>query len=63
MKDFFNNIFTLKGLVFLAVLFAVLVAILIIAPIESTLFGGITLFVVLAVIMLWAVKKYNSNNK
>jgi predicted membrane metal-binding protein len=63
MKDLLNKIFTLKGLIFLAVLAVVLSAILIFAPVEATLFGGIVLFVVMAAIMLWAVKKYNSTPK
>jgi predicted membrane metal-binding protein len=63
MKDLLNKIFTLNGLIFLAVLFVVLVAILIFAPVEATLFGGIVLFVIMAAIMLWAVKKYNSTTK
>ena len=63
MKHFFNKIFTLNGLIFLAILFVVLGTILIFAPVESTFFGGIVLFVVMAAIMLWAVKKYNSTPK
>jgi hypothetical protein len=59
MKDFFNKIFTLGGLKFLAVLFVALVAILIFAPLESTLFGGIVLFSFMLVIKMWAINKYN----
>ncbi len=53
----------LKGIWFLLVLAVVLSTILIFAPVNDTLFGGITLFVVMCAVTIWAVKKYNSTPK
>ncbi len=63
MKDLFNKVWKLRGIWFLLVLAVVLSAILIFAPVENTLAGGIVLFVVMCAITIWAVKKYNSTPK
>ncbi len=63
MKELFNKVWMLKGIWFLLVLAVVLSTILIFAPVNDTLFGGITLFVVMCAVTIWAVKKYNSTPK
>ena len=63
MRDLFNSFLKLKGLHFLMVLFGSFVLILGFAPVENTLFGGLTLFAGLCALAIWAVNKYNNTPK
>lgn len=62
MKNILDKIFGLKALHFLMLMFVVLALGLIYTPVESTLFGGIVLFLVMAGILFWSYKEYRKRN-
>ena len=57
MKNIIKKVLGLGGHGFLTVLAVVFGAILVLAPVNNTLFGGLSLFAGIAALMVWIVKK------